>query len=357
MSAGERETPYRPDRRQAGPGATPVLVSRTFSTRRHTTRYLECGPVDGPLMIFLHGWPAIGLFWHAQLDAFAADGWHCVAPDLRGYGGSSVPADDNAYAIREIVADMAELHDHLGGERAIWVGHDWGSAVAGAVAAHEPGRCRGVVLTSWAYFPDANSLATLVPLVDRTLYPGDEYPDGQWDYFRFYTTHLEAAVADLDADPAATLASVYRSGDPAAVRAVSPTATVTRRGGRFGAAHRPPPPAPDPALWPSADFDSLVRAFAAHGFRGPSAWYTNDAANTAYAREAPDGGHLSQPVLFVNGAWDAICTITGNRQGDPMRAACADLTVTEVPAGHWLPLERKTEHVDVIRRWLRSKRL
>src|SRR4051812_46853532 len=253
-----------------------ALASRVVSTPRHTTHYVEAGPAAGPLMIFLHGWPGSGLIWRAQLEAFAADGWRCVAPDLRGYGDSSAPAPTEAYAMREIVADMAELHAQLGGEAAVWVGHDWGSIVVGAVAAHEPERCRGAVLTSWAYFPESNSLATLVPLVDRTVYPADEYPDGQWDYYRYYTTHFDEAVADLDADHAATLASVYRSGSPAAVGRAAPTATVTRDGGRFGAAHRAPSTPPDPALWPPEDFDVLVQAFATKGFRGPCAWYTND---------------------------------------------------------------------------------
>ncbi len=348
----------RARRRPGGTGHRPqavsTLVSRTVSTPRHTTHYLVSGPDGGPLMIFLHGWPGLGLTWRAQMVTFAAEGWRCVAPDLRGYGTSSAPAAVDAYAMKEIVADMVELHDHLGGEPAIWVGHDWGSAVVGALAAHEPERSRAVVLTSWAYFPDANSLATLVPLVDRAVYPVDRYPDGQWDYFRYYTTHFEAAVADLDADPAATLAWIYRPGGPDAVGKAAPTASVTRDGGRFGAAHRAPPTPPEPALWPAADFDTLVTAFTAQGFRGPCAWYLNDDANIAYAREAPDSGRLSQPVLFVNGEWDAICTITGNRQGDPMRAACADLRVASVPAGHWLPLERKAELTDAIRTWLRS---
>ncbi|WP_202807776.1 alpha/beta hydrolase [Mycolicibacterium aromaticivorans] len=333
------------------------MIARTFSTPRHTTHYLESGPADGPLMVFLHGWPSIGLIWHAQMEAFSADGWHCVAPDLRGYGGSSVPAAGDAYAIEDIVADMVEFHDHLGGESAIWVGHDWGSIVAGALTAHEPKRSRGVVLTSWAYFPDANSLATLVPLVDREIYPADEYPDGQWDYYRYYTTHFDAAVADLDADRAATLASVYRRGSPDAVGKVSPTAVVTRNGGRFGSAHRAPPTAADPALWPPADFAMLVQAFETRGFRGSCAWYTNDEANIAYARGAPDGGRLSQPVLFVNGEWDPICSITGNRQGEPMRAACARLAVTRLAGGHWLPVECKGELVEAIRSWLRSNNL
>ncbi len=334
-----------------------TLVSRTFSTPRQTTHTIECGPADGPLMIFLHGWPSIGLMWRGQMDAFAADGWRCVAPDLRGYGGSFAPAANDAYTIGQVVADMAELHDHLGGEPAIWVGHDWGSVVAGALAAHEPRRSRGVVLTSLAYLPDANALPTLVPLVDRTIYPVDQYPDGQWDYFRHYTTHFEAAVADLDADQAATLASVFRPGDPATVGKVSPNAAVTRNGGRFGAARRAPLTQPDPALWPPADFDVLVRAFKANGFRPACAWYLNDDANIAYARTAPDGGRLSQPVLFVNGDFDQICSITGNRQGEPMRAACADLAVTSMPAGHWLPLECKHELIQAIRSWLQSKRL
>ena len=308
-------------------------------------------------MIFLHGWPSIGLMWRAQMEAFAADGWHCVAPDLRGYGGSFAPAADDACAIEDVVRDVADLHDHLGGRPAVWVGHDWGSVVAGALAAHEPGRSRGVVLTSLAYQPDANALPTLVPLVDRTIYPADRYPDGQWDYYRYYTTHFEAAVADLDADKAATLASIFRPGDPAAIGKASPNAVVTRSGGRFGAAHRAPPTRADPALWPPADFEALVEAFEARGFRPACAWYLNDDANIAYARKAPAGGRLSQPVLFVDGDFDQICSIAGNAQGDPMRAACPDLTVTSLPAGHWLPLERKAELIQTMRTWLRSRTL
>ncbi len=335
----------------------PTPFWRPFSTPRHTTHYIDCGPADGPLMIFLHGWPSIGLMWRAQMDAFAADGWHCVAPALRGFGGSPAPATNDAYTIQEVVTDMVDLHDHLGGQPAIWVGHDWGCVVVGALAAHEPKRSRGVVLTSLAYQPGGHALPTLVPLVDRTIYPADQYPDGQWDYYRYYTTHFEAAVADLDADIPASLASIFRPGDPASLGKVSPQAEVTRKGGRFGAAHRAPPTEPDPALWPSADFDVLVQAFNATGFRPSCAWYLNDDAAIAYARLVPDGGRLSQPVLFVNGDFDQICTITGNRQGDPMRAACADLTVTSLPAGHWLPLERKTELIQAIRTWLQHNKL
>jgi pimeloyl-ACP methyl ester carboxylesterase len=75
-------------------------------------------------MIFVHGWPEIGLMWRTHMEAFASKGWRCVAPDMRGYGGSSAPTVPEAYALREIVEDMVELPDHLGASPAIWIGHD-----------------------------------------------------------------------------------------------------------------------------------------------------------------------------------------------------------------------------------------
>ncbi len=329
----------------------------TVRSHRHTTHFRAAGPDDGPLMIFLHGWPGIGLMWRAQIEAFASDGWRCVAPDMRGYGGSSAPTAAAAYAVSEIVADMVALHDHLGARPAVWIGHDWGSPVAAALAAHHGGRSRGVVLASVPYFPEGFALPGLLPLVDRRLYPSDQYPDGQWDYFRFYQTHFDQTVQDFDADIPATLASIYRRGNPGAVGQVSPTAAVTRNGGRYGAAHRAPATAPDPALWPDGDFVALVEAFRARGFRAANAWYLNDGANIAYARTAPDGGRLHQPVLFINGGWDPICDIIHGRLGEPMRGACTDLTVTDLAAGHWLPLERKADVVQAIRSWLTASGL
>jgi pimeloyl-ACP methyl ester carboxylesterase len=136
---------------------------------------------------------------------------------------------------------------------------------------------------------------------------------------------------------------------------ISPTAKVTASGGRYGAAHRAPPTQPDDKLWPSSDFEALVAAFKVHGFRAANAWYLNDEANMAYARTAPDGGRLSQPVLFINGEWDPICDITRSRFGEPMRNACSDLSVSNLQAGHWLPLELKAESVHAIGSWLKAK--
>ena len=67
---------------------------------------------------------------------------------------------------------MVELHDHLGARPAIWIGHDLGSPVVGALAAHHAKRSRGVVFISVPYSPEAFALPSLLPLIDRKALSG-----------------------------------------------------------------------------------------------------------------------------------------------------------------------------------------
>ena len=113
-------------------------------------------------------------------------GYRAVAPDMRGYGGSSVYAEHSAYAQREIVKDMIELIDSLGGDKAVWIGHDWGSPVAWNVALHHPERVAAVA-SLCVPFGFSGRPEDLEYAINRELYPADEYPAGQWDYQLFTT--------------------------------------------------------------------------------------------------------------------------------------------------------------------------
>jgi len=153
------------------------FVRRITNSTRHRTSWIEAGLSDGPLLFLLHGWPELSLVCRAQMRYFAAASWRCVAPDMRGYGGSSVPDSIAAHALREVVADMVELYDTLNGSQpAVWIGHDWGGAVAWAIGSHHAARCRAVASLCIPYFSRGSALPTLVPLVDRALYPVDRYP-------------------------------------------------------------------------------------------------------------------------------------------------------------------------------------
>lgn len=103
--------------------------------------HLHCalaGPVDGPLVLALHGFPD---FWRGMtpiLVALAKAGFRVVAPDQRGYGLSDKPTGIDAYAIGELASDAVGLIRALGHDRAHVVGHDWGAAVAWWLALTRP---------------------------------------------------------------------------------------------------------------------------------------------------------------------------------------------------------------------------
>ena len=72
------------------------VTSEQVEIAGHTTSYLACGPEDGPLVVFVHGWPELSRSWRHQLPVLGGLGFRAVAPDMRGYGASSVyPAVQN----------------------------------------------------------------------------------------------------------------------------------------------------------------------------------------------------------------------------------------------------------------------
>jgi pimeloyl-ACP methyl ester carboxylesterase len=98
--------------------------------------YLEQG--TGPLVLLLHGFPDNASSWSHQMPALAAAGFRAIAPYLRGYPPSEIPAD-GFYDRATLTADIAELIRQLGnGQRVHLIGQDWGAAIAYAVLAATP---------------------------------------------------------------------------------------------------------------------------------------------------------------------------------------------------------------------------
>lgn len=98
---------------------------------------------------------------------------------MRGYGQSSVYRQHAAYAQAEVVADMLELLDGLDRERAVWIGHDWGSPTVWNLARPHPTRCAGVANLCVPYFVLEAGRGVLSQFIDRAIYPENEYPYGQ----------------------------------------------------------------------------------------------------------------------------------------------------------------------------------
>ncbi|WP_084773365.1 alpha/beta fold hydrolase [Nonomuraea candida] len=108
--------------------------------------YVEEG--EGPLALLLHGFPESGDTTYRHLiPALAEAGYRAVAPNMRGFAPSSLPAD-GSMRLRDLAADANALHEALnGGGDAILVGHDWGGGTAWAASVAAPERWSRVVVS------------------------------------------------------------------------------------------------------------------------------------------------------------------------------------------------------------------
>jgi pimeloyl-ACP methyl ester carboxylesterase len=110
-----------------------------------TFGYLSDGPSQGPLALCLHGFPDSAYTWRHLLPALAAAGFHAVAPFMRGYAPTGIPAD-GAYQTGALAADANALHQALGGrDDAVLIGHDWGAAATYGATTAAPERWRRAV--------------------------------------------------------------------------------------------------------------------------------------------------------------------------------------------------------------------
>ncbi len=334
-----------------------TITQNCFKSGRHETFYLAAGPESGTPIIFVHGWPELSISWRHQLPHFAALGYRAIAPDMRGYGKSTVHPRHEDYSLRESVADMIELLDHLGADKAVFVGHDWGTPVVWSLAQHHPDRCLAIAGLCVPYQPDGFTAENSIPLCNRDLYPEADYPAAQWDYQLFYRENFDAARKAFEANVRGTVNILFRSARPEAKGNPSPTATIRKRGGWFPGGGGAPDVPRDPKILTEADEAIYVEALTRNGFFGPDSWYMNAQANVAFAEEARANWRLTLPVLFFHAMYDVVCETIDSRLAEPMREHTEDLTEMIVESGHWMAQEKPVEVNEGIERWLAAKGL
>jgi pimeloyl-ACP methyl ester carboxylesterase len=119
------------------------LRARTVAANGLQFDVLEAG--TGPLALCLHGFPDSAHTWRFLLPALADAGYHAVAPFMRGYAPTEIPAD-GCFGVGALVADAVALHNELDGDdQAVLIGHDWGAEATYGAAAFAADRWRRVV--------------------------------------------------------------------------------------------------------------------------------------------------------------------------------------------------------------------
>jgi pimeloyl-ACP methyl ester carboxylesterase len=223
--------------------------------------YLEDGPADGPLALCLHGFPDTAHTWRYLLPELAAAGYHAVAPFLRGYAPTQIPADGH-FQIGATSRDANALHGALGGNAdAVLIGHDWGALATYGAVAHEPDRWRRAVTAavpptaamgmnffgypqlqrSWYMFFFQSPMAEMaLPLDDYSFIDGlwaDWSPgyDGTWDVARVKESigdpeHIVAAIGYYRAMFDPTQQAPDLAAEQAATSAPTPKPTLYLHG-------------------------------------------------------------------------------------------------------------------------------
>jgi pimeloyl-ACP methyl ester carboxylesterase len=332
-----------------------AITDNIVKTPRHTTYYQACGREDAPLIIFVHGWPELSTSWRHQLPCFAELGFRAIAPDMRGYGQSSVYARHEDYALEHSVEDMLELLEGLGAGQALWVGHDWGSPVVWSLASHHPDQCTGIVNLCVPYIAAGFAPKNFIPLVNRSIYPESQYPAGQWEYMLFYEENFPKAQAAFESDIPNVVRALFRAGDPEGRGQPAMTAHVRNHGNWFGGTGKLPPMPIDASVLTEQDLHKYTAALQRNGFFGPDSWYMNHERNLEFARKSVNQGKLPMPVLFLHGLYDYVCETVDSRLAEPMRRDCEDLTEVIVKSGHWMAQEKPVEVNAAIAQWLALK--
>lgn len=307
---------------------------------------------EGPVVLLCHGFPECAYSWRHQIEALAAAGFRAVAPDLRGYGGSSRPEPLEQYTILHLIGDLVGLLEALGVADAVIVGHDWGATIAWQAARLRPDRFRAVVSLSVPFRPRG-------PVPPTSVMP--QTADAQ-----FYQLHYQRegpAETEFERDARRTLHVMlyFLSGEgvtairaKTAARGSAPApGMVPRTGGVL-----PPPdvPLPLPSWLSEADLDVYAKEFAHSGFRGPLNYYRNVDRNWELMA-AFNGARVTVPALYVAGDHDLVVAfpgaaahIAGMKERVPLLRE-----VRMLPGcGHWTQQERPDEVNAAIIAFLRS---
>lgn len=285
----------------------------------------------GPLVLLLHGFPETSYAWRHQLAGLSKAGFRAIAPDLRGFGLSDRPIEPGRYTTLDIIGDLVEIMDALGEQHAVVVGNDWGATIAWQAAQLRPDRFRAVV-------------ALGVPMMGRApIAPSQLFPltEQAWFYTHYFSQPGQAE-SEFELNVAATLRKLYfwASGD-AGLRddkTPNPFGLVARHAGLLSAL---PEPESLPTWLDETDFDTLVRAFEASGFRGGLNYYRNLDRNWEL-QAAFNGLPVQSPALYLVGEHDTGLAIPGMHEIiGAMPKLVPNLRDSQIVprAGHWLQQE------------------
>ncbi|CAL5194776.1 unnamed protein product [Lathyrus oleraceus] len=250
---------------------------------------------EGPVVLFLHGFPELWYSWRHQIAALGSLGYRAVAPDLRGYGDTEAPASISSYTGFHMVGDIVALIDSLGVEQVFLVAHDWGALIGWYLCMFRPERIKAYVCLSVPFVRRNSKIKTID---GRRAAYGDDY------YIcRFQEPgKMEAEMAEVGtAYVLKNILTTRKTGPPILPK------------GEFGTGFNPDTPDTLPSWLTEDDLAYYVSKFEKTGFTGGLNYYRN--FNLNWELTAPwSGVKIKVPVKFITGELDIVYTTPGMKE-------------------------------------------
>jgi pimeloyl-ACP methyl ester carboxylesterase len=320
------------------PTTHPSTRTRTVATNGVELNVVEAG--DGFPVVLAHGFPELSYSWRHQLPALAAAGYRAIAPDQRGYGGSSRPAAIEDYDIVHLTDDLLGLLDDIGAEKAVLVGHDWGAMVVWQMALLHPDRVAGVCGMSVPFIPRGG----IAPITAMRNVFGDMF------FYILYFQEPGVADADLARDPATTMRRMLAGAKVPKDGAIDMAAMAAPSG--LGFVDRIPEPDGLPDWLSQEELDHYVAEFTRTGFTGALSWYRNFDRNWELTPQLA-GAKVTVPSAFITGGADPVGMMTPASVMDGWVTDHRGDTIVE-GAGHWVQQESPNEVNDALLAFLDS---
>ncbi|KAL6638206.1 hypothetical protein ACP70R_025778 [Stipagrostis hirtigluma subsp. patula] len=312
--------------------AAAAVRHRTVEANGITMHVAETGGGEGgasrPAVVFLHGFPELWYSWRHQMEHLAARGYRCVAPDLRGYGGTAAPPEVSAYSAFHVVGDVVALLDALGLHKVFVVGHDWGALIAWYLCLFRPDRVIALVNTSVAFM--RHIMIRAAPNDVKTT----DYFNRTYGPTYYICRFQEPGVAEREFSPANAR---YLMRQILCNRFTSEAA-----GGKEDDDDSPLPP------WlTEADVDYFASEFERTGFTGGINYYRNMDRNWELAAPWADA-KIRVPTKFIVGDGDLTYHYPGIQDYLHKGGFKADVPLLEdvvvIPgAGHFIQQEKAEE--------------
>jgi pimeloyl-ACP methyl ester carboxylesterase len=290
---------------------------------------------EGPAVLFCHGFPDTSYTWRSQMKEVASAGYRAIAPDMRGYGRSSAPAEAALYTPLHTAGDLVGLLDALNVSSAVIVGHDWGATHAWNAALMRPDRFKAAFCLSVPYIPRG----------DLSIFERMRNSGHQGDFYMF--DQIRPDADRIWADAAVTIPGVlyWASGSAPAETRWSPMNPAR-------SLHRPAPGLLPP--WAEQDYVTHnIAEFQRTGFHGALNYY-RAAEAYFYLSGAWKGAKITQPSFYIAGKADGLGAlyppVEKLRAGLP--GLVGSLEIDHV--GHWVQHEASAEVSDQLVKFLRN---